>query len=400
MNRFFITDEKTILEGRTTDIYFLRTREILQKKGVHKHVRAEFTVSRLPGGYEWAVFAGLEEVLKLLEGKPIDLYALPEGTIFTSRDVHGITVPVMFIEGDYVDFAIYETPVLGFICQSSGIATKSARVRVAAGDSLVLSFGIRRMHPAIAPLIDRNAYIGGCDGVSSIVGAETIGQPPKGTMPHALMIMMGEEEAWKAYDEIMPPEVPRIVLIDTFGDEKWEAIKAAQIVKDIIGVRLDTPGSRKGNFPDIIREVRWELDVRGFRNVQIFISGGLDEHSIPPLKEAGAVAFGVGTSISNAPTIDYAMDIVAVEGKPLAKKGKFGGIKRVKRCSNCGRYHVLKPGEDTDRCTVCGGELVDVHEKYIEKGKIIRDLPSVDEIRNYVLDQIKRFDLKIERKPT
>ncbi len=253
MGKFFTAGDDEILNGRTTDIYFIRTKEILKSKGIHKHVRAEFTVSKLPSGYNWAVFAGLEEALRLLEGKPVDVYALPEGTIFTARDVKGIPIPVMFIEGDYMEFAIYETPTLGFLCQSSGIATKSARVRVAAGDSTVLSFGIRRMHPAIAPLIDRNAYIGGCDGVSSIVGAETIGQPPKGTMPHALMITMGEEEAWKAYDEVLPPEVPRIVLIDTFGDEKWEAIKAAQIVKDIMGIRLDTPGSRKGNFPDIIR---------------------------------------------------------------------------------------------------------------------------------------------------
>ncbi len=396
MGKFFVADEKDILQGRTTDIYFLRTREILQKKGVHKHVRAEFTVSKLPNNYPWAVFAGLEETVKLLEGKPIDLYALPEGTVFTARDVRGVPVPVMYIEGDYVDFAIYETPILGFICQSSGIASKSARVRVAAGDSLVLSFGIRRMHPAIAPLIDRNAYIGGCDGVSSIIGAETIGQPPKGTMPHALMIMMGEEEAWLAYDEIMPQDVARIILIDTFGDEKWEAIKAAQLIKDILGIRLDTPGSRKGSFPDIIREVRWELDIRGFKNVQIFISGGLDEHSIPPLKEAGAAAFGVGTSISNAPTIDYAMDIVAVEGKPLAKKGKFGGIKRVKRCSKCGRYHVLSENEQIDKCTVCGGELVDAHQKYLENGKLVRALPDVEEIRSYVLEQLKTFELKLE----
>ncbi len=396
MGKFFTASDDEILNGRTTDIYFIRTKEILKSKGIHKHVRAEFTVSKLPSGYNWAVFAGLEEALRLLEGKPIDVYALPEGTIFTARDVKGIPIPVMFIEGDYMEFAIYETPTLGFLCQSSGIATKSARVRVAAGDSTVLSFGIRRMHPAIAPLIDRNAYIGGCDGVSSIVGAETIGQPPKGTMPHALMITMGEEEAWKAYDEVLPPKVPRIVLIDTFGDEKWEAIKAAQIVKDIMGIRLDTPGSRKGNFPDIIREVRWELDIRGFKHVQLFISGGLDEHSIPPLKEAGATGFGVGTSISNAPTIDYAMDIVAVEGKPLAKKGKFGGIKHVKRCQKCGRYHVFPEGEAGDTCSVCGGELVDVHRKFIENGKIIAELPSVEQIRSYVLEQISKFELTIE----
>ena len=392
---FFITDMESIKQGKTTDIYFKRTETILRSKGVHKKVVAEFTASKLPKNYKWAVFAGLEETLQLLEGKPIDLYALPEGTIFRSRDVNGIPVPVMIIEGDYVEFAIYETPVLGFICQSSGIATKAARVRVAAGECLVLSFGIRRMHPAIAPLIDRNAYIGGCDGVSSIIGAETIGQPPKGTMPHSLIIVMGEEEAWRAYDEIMPPEVPRIALIDTYGDEKMEAVKAAETFKNLLAVRLDTPGSRKGDFPAIIREVRWELDVRGYKDVKIFISGGLDEYSIPPLKEAGATGFGVGTSISNAPTIDFAMDIVEVEGRPAAKKGKFGGRKRVMRCENCGEFLVVSKGESAEQCPVCGGNLTEAHEQFIKNGEVIKEIPDVEKLRSYVLEQIEKFGLKI-----
>ena len=396
---FFFANEDDIKKGKTTDVYFVRTQKILKEKNVHNTAVAEFTVSGLPDGYRWAIFGGLEEAVELLKGKNFDLYAIPEGTLFRPRDIHGVLVPVMYIVGDYVEYAIYETPTLGFLCQTSGIMTKSARVRIAAGDSIILSFGIRRMHPALAPMIDRAAYIGGCDGVSSLIGAETINQPAKGTMPHALMITMGEDEAWKAYDELMPPEVPRIALIDTFGDEKYEAIKAANIFKKLQSVRLDTPGSRRGNFPAIIREVRWELDIRGFKDVGIFVSGGLDEKSIPELKEAGANGFGVGTSISNAPTIDFAMDIVEIDGKPRAKKGKFGGRKDTYRCKDCFAYVNVRHGEKPpEKCPVCGGELELMHKKILEKGKIVYDLPGVEEMRKYVLYQLEQLR-EIEENP-
>jgi nicotinate phosphoribosyltransferase len=390
--RFHIANEREILEGKTTDVYFVRTREILKKNNITKKVYAEFTVMNPP--YDWVVFAGLDEVVEILKGKPVNLYAIPEGTIFPRRDENGYPIPVMAIEGDYKEFAVYETPILGFICQASGIATKAARVRIAAGDYPVLSFGVRRMHPAIAPLIDRASYIGGCDGVSSVIGAEHIGKNPKGTMPHALILTLGEEEAWKKFDEFVEEGVPRIALIDTFGDEKFESLKAAEILKDLAAVRLDTPSSRRGNFEDIIREVRWELDIRGYRDVGIFVSGGLDEDSVRRYREAGATGFGVGTSLSNAKTIDYAMDIVEIEGKPMAKKGKFSGAKKVYRCRNCGRFFVRYKEDKIDRCPVCGGEVENIMRPYLINGEPVEEYPDVDEIRDYVLEQLKRYHIE------
>lgn len=386
--KFHMANEDDIKKGRTTDVYFVRTKEILERNKIKKKVYAEFTVANPP--YDWVVFAGLDEVIELLKGKNVNLYALPEGTIFPRRDENGIPIPVMAIEGDYKEFAVYETPMLGFICQASGIATKAARIKQAAGDYVVLSFGVRRMHPAIAPLIDRASYIGGCDGVSSIIGAEHIGKKPSGTMPHALILTLGEEEAWKKFDEFVEEGVPRIALIDTFGDEKFESIKAAQILKDLVAVRLDTPSSRRGNFEDIIREVRWELDIRGYKDVGIFVSGGLDEDSVRRLREAGATGFGVGTSLSNAKTIDYAMDIVEIEGKPMAKKGKFSGAKKVYRCKNCGRFFVSYK-EHMDTCPVCGGKMENMLKPYLIDGEPVGEYPSVDDIRNYVLWQLKEF---------
>jgi len=148
-------------------------------------------------------------------------------------------------------------------------------------------------------------------------------------MPHALIIAFGDQvKAWKAFDEVMPPEVPRVALIDTYYDLKMEAVMVVDALKKrLAGVRLDTPGSRKGDFAEIVREVRWELNIRGYEHVKIYVSGGLDEEAVKTLGEAGADAFGVGTSISNAPTVDFTLDIVELEGRPVAKRGKFGGKK-------------------------------------------------------------------------
>lgn len=383
---FFTAKDEDIKKGKTTDVYFVRTTEILDKEGIRKKVIAEFTTQSRK--YPWNVFTGLEEVIRLLEGVPVNVWAFPEGTVFPSKDKNGIPVPVIIIEGVYRDFAIYETPVLGLICESSGIATKSARIKKVAGDKTVLSFGIRRMHPAIAPMIDRSAYIGGCDGVSGLIGAETIGKKPTGTIPHALIINLGSGElAIKAFDKYIEDGVPRIALVDTYGDEKYEAVQAAKAIGEkLFGVRLDTPRSRRGSFPDIIREVKWELKIRGFDNVKIIVSGGLDEYTIPELIEAGAESFGVGTSVSNADTIDFAMDIVEIEGKPVAKRGKFGGRKSVFRREENGSYVY----ETVPFGTYPEGEelLVPV----IENGKRVYPEKDVDSIREYVLEQLERFE--------
>src|SRR5256886_8791321 len=188
------------------------------------------------------------------------------------------------------------------------------------------------MHPGIAPLIERSVTIGGLDAITTPLGAELFGAPGMGTMPHALVIVMGgPREAFAAVHKYLEAKIPRIALVDTYYDEKTEALLAVEAIPDLTGVRLDTPASRRGNFPAIVREVRWELDLRGHKAVQIFVSGSVDEASIPALVEAGVDGFGIGTSMSNAPTIDFAMDIVEVEGKPAAKRGKFGGRKDLQR---------------------------------------------------------------------
>jgi len=384
---FHTARSKDILDGCITDVYFERTLRILKGKGINPVVKAEFIAKSLPGNWPWAVFAGLEEVLYLLERLPVKLRALKEGTVFYPYE------PVMEIEGRYQDFCVYETAILGLICQASGVATKAARFKSLADGRLVVSFGARRMHPVLAPMIERNAYIGGCDGVAVIKSGEIIGEDPMGTMPHALIICMGSTvEALKAYDEILEPKFRRVALIDTFLDEKFEAINVAEALGErLFAVRLDTPSSRRGDFYRILEEVRWELDLRGFRHVKLFVSGGIKEEDIPVLNPL-VDAYGIGTSISNAPVVDFSMDIMEVEGRPMAKRGKCSGSKRVLRCRSCGSRRTVPAAAGTPQCD-CKGEFEDILVPVLDSGKLLIDKASASAIRKDVLAQTEGLSL-------
>ncbi|TMI50112.1 nicotinate phosphoribosyltransferase [Candidatus Bathyarchaeota archaeon] len=394
MRKFHVATEEEIKNGVTTDVYFSRTREILEKEGLADlHVTAEITTSSLPKNWEWGILAGVEEAVHLLEDINVDVKSFPEGTLFHASDASGIREPVMVLEGRYVDFCTYETPLLGLLCHASGIATMAARVRRSAGTKTILSFGIRRAHPVLAPMIDRACYIGGFDAVSSLAGARLLGKNPSGTMPHSLIIAMGDQvSAWKSYDEHMPEDVPRIMLVDTYCDEKTEAIMAAEALGGrLFGVRLDTPGSRRGNFADIIKEVRWELDLRGFKNVKIYVSGGLDDESVRTFSDAGADGFGVGTTVSNAPSVDFAMDIVEAAGKPVAKRGKLGGRKEVWRCVQCLLEYVVTEHAPAPVCRKCGSKTKRMLERLLEKGRVTGSLPNPHTIRENVIHQLAKL---------
>ena len=394
--KFYTATEEEIKKAETSDVYFERTKEILEKEGLSDiHVTAEITTGSLPKNWEYGILAGVEEAAHLLEGLNIRVRSFPEGTLFRPVDSSGVCEPVMVIEGRYLDFCLYETPLLGLLCQSSGIATMASRVRKAAGAKTVFSFGIRRAHPALAPMIDRACFIGGFDAVSSMIGAKLLGKSPTGTMPHSLIIAIGDQvRAWKSFDKYMPKEVPRIALVDTYCDEKTEAIMAAEALgKSLYGVRLDTPSSRRGNFPEIIREVRWELDSRGFKDVKIFVSGGLDDESVGVLSASGADGFGVGTSVSNAPSIDFAMDIVEAGGKFVAKRGKLGGKKEVWRCDKCLLDHVLLEDVPSPSCSNCRGKTRPLLVRLLESGRPTGPLPTSDKIREHVIHQLGKLTI-------
>ncbi|HCO03259.1 MAG TPA: nicotinate phosphoribosyltransferase [Actinobacteria bacterium] len=378
---FDMASPEEIRAGKVSDVYFLRGREILLAEGENPNVVAEIRAGSLPREWPWGVLAGLDEAIDLLEGRGIDVEALPEGSVFYAEE------PVLTVTGPYLEFGILETALLGFLCQASGIATAAARCKLAAEGRPVYSFGARRMHPGISPMIERAAYIGGCDGVSSVKSGELIGREPVGTMAHALTLILGEERAWRGFDRVIDPKIPRVALIDTFQDEKFGAVAAAAALgQHLAAVRLDTPASRRGDFVSILREVRWELDARGYSNVKIFVSGGIDERSIRTLNRY-ADAYGVGGAISNGPVVDFALDIVEIEGAPRAKRGKLSGSKHLWICPDCGNRGIAPTTARLGHCPRCGHRVRSLLESWIEGGRRRRKALRPNEIREVALGE-------------
>ncbi|MFC7044409.1 nicotinate phosphoribosyltransferase [Halobacteriaceae archaeon GCM10025711] len=374
MTEFDIVPPDAIRDGRATDAYFERTETTLAHAGRNPHVVAEVTADQFPDG-EFELLAGVKDAAHLLEGLPVDVDAMREGTLFDGG-------PVLRIEGDYLDFARYETALLGFLSHASGIATHALEARTAAPESTLLSFGSRHVHPSMAAVVERSALLAGLDGFSHVAAGDVIGREAGGTMPHALLICFGkgnQEAAWQAFDDAVGPDVPRVALVDTYSDEKDEAIRAAETLGDHLdSVRLDTTGSRRGDFEHIVREVRWELDAHGFDDVGVFVSGGLGPADLRRLR--GLVdGFGVGGYVSNADPVDFALDIVEVDGELAAKRGKLSGTKAVYRTPD-GGHHVGLAGRDGP---VDGEPLL---EPLLRDGELVRTFDLDDAIERAATD--------------
>ena len=357
---FDIVSPETIREGDVTDAYFDRTVETLEHAGRDPRVVAEVSADQFPTG-EWSVFAGAKDAAHLFEGRPVDVDALREGQLFDGR-------PVLRIEGRYLAFCRLETALLGLLSHPTGIATRALEARRVAPESLVLSFGTRHVHPSIAAVVERSALLAGLDGISNVAAGEVLGREAGGTMPHALVICFGrgnQEAAWRAFDEAVGEDVPRVALCDTYSDEVDESVRAAEAVPDLDSVRIDTTGSRRGDFAHILREVRWSLDAAGHEDVGIFASGGLGPAQIRELR-AYADGFGVGSYVSNADPLDFSLDIVEVAGEPAAKRGKLTGRKSVYRTPDGGHHVGL-----ADREGPAEGESL--LEPLVRDGEVVRE---------------------------
>jgi nicotinate phosphoribosyltransferase len=249
--------------------------------------------------------------------------SLADGDPFASKEV------VMRIEARYSAFGLYETAVLGTLAQCSGWATAARAIVDAAAPVPVIGFGARHVHPSVADQMDYASVVGGCIGASTPAGARMAGLSPTGTMPHALVLIFGDTvRAAEAFDRHIDPEVPRIVLVDTFKDEAEESLRVADALGERLwGVRLDTPSERGRVTPDLVKEVRARLDQAGHQHVKIVVSGGLDAERIGQFKEAGAPvdSFAVGSAISDASPIDFTGDLKEIDGKPIAKRGRIPG---------------------------------------------------------------------------
>ncbi len=316
---------REILSGDSADVYFSRAEEILAKEGMDPVVAMEVFARRD------AVLCGIDEVKVLLahvlrgaDRADTSVEALSDGDRIEPKEV------VLRIRARYRAFGLYETAILGILAQSTGWATAARECVDAAAPEPVVSFGARHIHPDVTDNLDYAAIVGGCVGASTPAGARLAGLSPTGTMPHSLVLIFGDTvRAAEAFDRHMPPDVPRIILVDTFRDEAEEALRVAEALGDrLFGIRLDTPAERGRVTPELVREVRARLDMAGHSHVRIIVSGGFNPERIIFFKAAAAPvdSYAVGSYISGARPIDFTGDLKEIDGRPIAKRGRIPGL--------------------------------------------------------------------------
>lgn len=314
-------DISRALDPERSDIYFTRALETLRAAGRDAVATMEIFSSRA------GVLCGMDEVHALLRRvlpAGTEAWSLLEGETMAAREV------VLRISAPYSAYGLYETAILGILASESGWATAARAIVDAAAPVPVTMFGARHVHPDVSARMEYAAIIGGCVTSATPAGAHLAGRTASGTMPHALVLLMGDTvDAARAFDAAMDPGVPRIVLVDTFKDEAEETLRVADALGERLwGIRLDTPSERGRVTPDLVKEVRARLDLAGRRAVKIFVSGGLDLARVALFRAQGAPVdgFGVGSAISGAPAIDFTGDLKQIDGRPVAKRGRIPGL--------------------------------------------------------------------------
>jgi nicotinate phosphoribosyltransferase len=381
-------------------------------------------IRRLPPERNYFLFAGLEQVLLFLENVRFtdehisylkkqgfeedfldylrnfqftgDVYALPEGTIaFPNEALIRVTAPI-------IEAQLVETFLLNTINLQTMIASKASRVVHAAQGKAVVEFGLRREHGIDAGMkVARCSYIAGCNGTSNALAGMTYGIPVFGTMAHSFIMSYSKEiDAFRAFVKTFPTK--STLLIDTYDDIAG-AEKAILVAKDLEkkgyklgGVRLDS-----GDLAETSKKVRALLDAKGLQYVSIFASGDLDESKITELlsKKAKIDAFGVGTKMGTSADYPY-IDVIYKLSETADRNGDFSPIMKLSKgkITLPGRKQVFRFEDDKgnymkDMITLADEDVEGkpLLVKMMEKGKIIRELPPLMEIRATAHENLKMF---------
>lgn len=354
-----------------------------------------------------------------------DVDAVPEGSVVFPYE------PLLRIQGPLVQCQILESPLLNLLNFPSLIATKAARMCIAAQDEPVLEFGLRRAQGVDGALTaSRSAYIGGCDSTSNVLAGKIYGIPVKGTHSHSWVMVFDDElEAFQTYAECLPNGC--LFLVDTY-DTIEGVQKAIQVGnwlkacgKELLGIRLDS-----GDLAYLSIKAREMLDAAGFYNAKIVASNELDETLISELKRQGAQIsiWGVGTNLVTArdqPALDgvYKLSALRDPGGPWIYKIKLSeqmkkvsnpGILQVRRFSQSGEnvadviydinHHwgsecaMIDPLDPTRRKILKGSyETRDLLEPIFRKGKRVYSLPSLSAVRDYTRAELNRFPVGLKR---
>lgn len=371
-----------------TDLYELRMARSYFERGIEGRAVFDLFVRALPPQRNYLIAAGLDDVLRYLEGFAFsaealqqlaamdefpdavlerfaalrftgDVYAVPEGTpIFAGEPIIEVVAPLP-------EAQLVETYLINQVHFQTAIASKGARVVDAADGRPVADFGARRAHGTDAALkAARALYIAGVDATSNVLASRTYGIPAAGTMAHSYVQAHDRElDAFRNFVRSYPQTT---LLVDTYETAEGvrNVIRLAQELGDgfaVSAVRLDS-----GDLEVEAREARRLLDAAGLTAVRIIASGGLDEHSVAALVAAGAPidGFGVGTRMdvsADAPSLDAVYKLVEYDGGGRLKlspgKATVPGRKQIFRSSEGG---------------VITGDVLALHDEQLDGTPLLR----------------------------
>jgi nicotinate phosphoribosyltransferase len=403
-----------------TDLYQLNMLQAYLEAGMTETAVFEFFVRKLPSSRNFLMAAGLETVVDFLEGAAFTaaeldwlggsgrfsgafvdhlegfrftgaLHALREGTVcFPDEPLLRLTAPLP-------EAQLLETRIINLLHFQTVVASKAARMVLAAPDKTLVDFGLRRAHGAEAGLLAaRASYLAGFAGSATTPVAPLYGIPVYGTMAHSFIQAHDDEEAaFENFARARPDAV--VLLLDTYDTLAAArtvirlAPRLAQRGITVRGVRLDS-----GDLAAEARAVRQMLDRAGLESIQIFASGGLDESL---LARYGAEAvpidgYGIGTSLttaSDAPALDCAYKLQVYAGKPKRKvstgKATWPGCKQVYR--HYGHDAVMAGDVLTCEGDSQGGEALVA--PVMRAGRRIASLPSLKDARAHAAAELRRL---------
>ena len=436
--------------GSYTDQYQLTMSMVYFNKGKHKEKAVfDYFLRKCPFGGGYAIFAGLEDLLNILEELCFDQEDLDfleshgfsgdflehlrnftfSGDIYSSSegDVVFPTRPILRVEASILEAQIIETLLLNILNFQTLVATKASRMRMVAGDRKLVDFGLRRAQGPGGYYASRAAVIGGFDATSNVRSGRDFTIPVSGTMAHSFIQSYDEEiEAFMDFARIRPDDC--VLLIDTYDTLKSglpNAIKVGKEMKkqghQLKGIRLDS-----GDLAYLAKQCRKKLDQEGLTDVKIAASNQLDEYVIRSLNEQKAPIdlFGVGTSlIVGRPdaAIDGVYKLSFAYDKPRLKLSENIGkislphIKQVYRLKNDedewvgGDVITMKDERDIRNMfsPFVPGKHMQIHhfkkepllQKVMEKGKRTMPQMTVKDISRYskqriseLPDEYKRFE--------
>ena len=354
-----------------------------------------------------------------------DIHAIPEGTVVFPQE------PLLRVQGPILQCQLLETAMLNLINFQSLLATKAARVCLAAQGEPVLEFGLRRAQGVDGALAaSRAAHIGGCDATSNVLAGKLYGIPVRGTHAHSWVMSFDDErESFRAYAEAMPNNC--VFLVDTY--DTLEGVRRAVEVgrwlrergHEMVGIRLDS-----GDLAWLSVEARKILDEAEFPKAVIVASNDLDEHIIASLKDQGAKinVWGVGTKLVTAydqPALGGVYKLGAIRGKDGGWNYKVKLSEQTAKISNPGihqvrrfrsekefiadgifdvergapsNFTVVDPLDPTRRKHLASGTpFEDLLVPVFKRGQQVYQSPPLTEIRQRTQNQLAMFHSGVKR---